>query len=106
MMGPFLSSRLRSLALIVLFLCSTLCSSLVNAQAQPGQGQVSACNFLTSLLNTTLFLLVETRGSQIANVASDNLLAYNALITLCNKWYPSWGQGINASIAVHCCNQG
>src|SRR3989441_1527821 len=83
-----------------------MCSSPATAQVQPGQGQVSACYFLTSLLNTTLYLLVETRGSHIANVASDNLLASNVLINLCNKWAPGWGQGINESITAHCCSRG
>ena len=103
---PFLRFRLERIALIVFFSCSTLSSSLVTAQAQPGPGQVNACNFLTSLLNTSIYLLVETRGSQIANVASDNLLAYNALIALCRGVYPGWGQGINASITGHCCKHG
>jgi len=98
--------RLGSIVLIVLFLCSTLLSSPVTAQTQAGPGQYNACNFLTSLMNSNIGLLAETRGSQKYNVASDNLLAYNALIIICKGVYASWGGTINASITGHCCDRG
>ncbi len=55
-------------------------------------------------MNSSIGLLAETRGSQKYNVASDNLLAYNALIIIC-KSYGSGGV-INGSITSHCCDRG
>lgn len=69
-------------------------------------GQSAACNFLVSLTNPSISLAAETRGSQKYNVASDNLLAYNALITVCKGVYDNVGRVINASIAGHCCDRG
>ena len=94
-----------SLILVVLF--TTVFPLPATAQIQAGSGGLgAACNFLRSLMNSNLSLVVETPGSQNYNIASDNLLAYNALITVCKGVYDSVGRTINASIAGHCCNRG
>lgn len=98
--------RLGTVLLIVLFLFSIVSSAPAMAQTQSGAGQVAACNFLTSLMNSSIGLLAETRGSQRYSVASDNLLAYNALNIICKGLYPGWGGIINASITGHCCDRG
>jgi hypothetical protein len=83
----------------------SLSPAMGQTQAEP-PGQVATCNFLTSLMNSNIDLVAETRTSQKYNVASDNLLAYSAMIIICKGVYNSWGGRINGSVTNHCCNRG